>query len=259
MVTPRGSRRRPLADPVAARRGRRPASGRIVGAVTRRRVRDSEALLEQRRPRIYRRIRKLVRTREDAEDLTQETLLRAQQRLGTLEEPAALDAWLRRIAANVTCDFLRRAAHGSPLGETAEPDPGQGDRSLAEPHDAGLEHLVQNAEMAACGRPLLASLSGPDRQVIWLHDVEGLTGVEIARLLGCTPGAVKIRLHRARRRFREVLESACDFYRDERGVLVGGPKPGARRADPPAAPRRRAAPAKGRSRRRGGGRSIDDP
>ncbi len=67
----------------------------------------------------------------------------------------------------------------------------------------------------------------PDRYraVLLLHDLQGLTSVEIARLLRCTPGSVKIRLHRARKRFREALERECDLYRDDRGVLLGSPKP----------------------------------
>lgn len=63
------------------------------------------------------------------------------------------------------------------------------------------------------------------RAVLLLHDLQGLSSVEIARLLRCTPGSVKIRLHRARDRFREALERECQLCRDERGVLLGRPKP----------------------------------
>jgi DNA-directed RNA polymerase specialized sigma24 family protein len=60
--------------------------------------------------------------------------------------------------------------------------------------------------------------------VLLLHDLQGLSSVEIARLLRCMPGSVKVRLHRARCRFRAALEKECHFYRDERGVLLGCPK-----------------------------------
>ena len=75
--------------------------------------------------------------------------------------------------------------------------------------------------MSACGEELLGKIPESYRTVLLLHDLVGLTSVEIGRVLGCAPGTVKIRLHRARARFREAVERACDLYHDERGVLVG--------------------------------------
>lgn len=182
--------------------------------------------LDRYRARIHRHIRGLVRDPGDAEDLTQETFLRAHQRLDSLKEPAALGVWLYRIATHVCYDHLRRASRrrapdGSPPDEEAR-RPEELELAAEGP---SLDQLVERAEMSACGEEFLDKLPDGYRNVILLHDLLGLTGVEIARLLRCSPGTVKIRLHRARGRFRAALEAGCDFYHNERGVLVGIRKP----------------------------------
>jgi RNA polymerase sigma-70 factor (ECF subfamily) len=180
--------------------------------------RGLEGLLPAYRARIHRYIQRLVHDRCDAEDLTQETLLRAQQELGALQDPAALGGWLRRIAANACTDFLRGSARrrGGRLGAL---DGEGGDQAAGRP---GAAELIDRARMSACGARFLRRLPEPYREVILLHDLLGLTSAEVARRLGCTPGAVKIRLHRARQRFRAMIEEGCDLDRDGRGVLVGG-------------------------------------
>lgn len=160
----------------------------------------------------------------EAEDLTQETLLRAHARLASLREPGALGVWLYRIATRVCYDHLRRAERPPPAEGR---DDGEGPERPEErvPDDAAdLDRLADRAAMSACGERLLDTLPDAYRAVLLLHDLQGLTSVEIARLTRTTPGSVKIRLHRARRRFREALERECDLYHDERGVLLGSPK-----------------------------------
>ena len=74
--------------------------------------------------------------------------------------------------------------------------------------------------MTACVRSFLEDLSDEYRQVILLHDLEGLTNAEIAKMLGASLATVKIRLHRARRKLQAALAAGCDFSLDEHGVFV---------------------------------------
>ena len=187
---------------------------------------DPEASLEAYRPRIVRHIRTLVRNSTDAEDLAQETLLRAHRHLDSLKEPAALGIWLYRIATHVSLDFLRQVSHRSevphrPTGEDEDPD----EESAADPEAPRLDQLVDQSQMSHCVQEFLEALPDSARMAILLHDLHGLTSVEVAHLLGCTPGSAKIRLHRARERLRAALQAGCDFSLDERGVLVCGRKP----------------------------------
>ncbi len=127
----------------------------MVGGVERH-SRQSEALLERHRPSIYRHIRKRVRSPEDAEDLTQETLLRAHEHLDLLEDPAALESWLRRIATNLSSDHLRRAARRPDADAVPDGDAKGAGGTEPGAREPGLDDLVQSAEMSACGKQLMA-------------------------------------------------------------------------------------------------------
>lgn len=187
---------------------------------------DPEASLEAYRPRIVRHIQTLVRNSADAEDLAQETLLRAHRHLESLKEPAALGIWLYRIATHVSLDFLRQVSRrsevtGPPVVDEAERD----EESTAGPEAPRLDHLIDQSQMSRCVQEFLEALPDSSRVAILLHDLHGLTSVEVAGLLHCTPGSAKIRLHRARGRLRAALQAGCDFSHDERGILVCGRKP----------------------------------
>src|SRR6266545_4805340 len=90
---------------------------------------------------------------------------------------------------------------------------------------------LDRSEMSQCVQSYLETLPDDYRVAVLLHDVYGLSNPEIAQLLGCSVATAKIRLHRARRRLREVLDAACAFDIDERGVLVCEPAPFSARAN----------------------------
>lgn len=185
---------------------------------------SSEALFEQHRDRIYRYIRRLTRDPAEAEDLTQETFLRAHRRLTSLQDAAAAHVWLYRIATHVCYDRFRRASLQPPPESLDAPAPGESDQPDAELKAPRLDQLVEQAEMSACVQGFLEKLSDDYRLAILLHDIHGLTNAEIARMTGCSLDTIKIRLHRARRKLKAALAGACEFSSDKRGVLVCQPK-----------------------------------
>ena len=173
--------------------------------------------------RIRRYILSMVRDPAEADDLTQDVFLRAHHRLGSLRDPDAVVSWLYRIATHVCYDRFRSWSR--------QPTPSSLDLTdvaavRASPEGEGgarLDRVIEQAEMSACVRRYLDGLSDDYRQVILLHDVEQVTNPEIAEMLGVSLDAVKIRLHRARRKLQAVLEANCDFSHDECGVLVCEP------------------------------------
>ena len=70
----------------------------------------------------------------------------------------------------------------------------------------------------------MMKLSQQARTVLILFDVMEFSHQEIAEILDIEAGAVKVRLHRARKKFKEILEQECSFEKDERSVLVCEPK-----------------------------------
>lgn len=184
--------------------------------------------LASHREAIYRYILGIVRERAAAEDLTQETLLRAHSNLATLQDSSKLTTWLYRIATNICRDRFREAAYrNQPESLDAhEEERGESVQAASAGEKAPrLDKVMEQKEMSACVQDYLAGLSDTYRAVILLHDAEGLTNPEIAEMLGVSLATVKIRLHRAREKLRAALAQACSFSTDERGVVVCEPKP----------------------------------
>lgn len=199
------------------------APDQLVGAIEPRKV-TPEARLVPFRAQVLRHILAMVRERSLAEDLTQDTYARALERVDQLRDPQAALAWLYRIATTVALDRLRRQRPSTvpldtvaPVGEEAE------QAAERERPPTLLEGALESAEMSACVQGYLAALPDDYRIAILLHDAHGLSNPEIADLLGCSLATAKIRVHRARARLRETLNSACSFEIDERGVLICDP------------------------------------
>ncbi len=170
--------------------------------------------------RIRRYILSMVRDPVEAEDLTQDVFLQAHRKLGSLRDPDAVTSWLYQIATHVCYDRFRRSSR-QPRLEPLEPSGSAGAGSGVDRGDeTSLGRVLERAEMSACVRNFLEDLSDEYRQVILLHDLEGLTNAEIAEMLGASLDAIKIRLHRARRKLQAALATGCDFSHDEHGVFI---------------------------------------
>lgn len=180
---------------------------------------DTAALFGAYHDRIYRYVLRLVRDRTEAEDLTQETFLRACHRQDTLRDPASVAGWLYRIATHVCLDRLRRR---KPLDcgeeETAT--------SLAQARAATPSplELTERSETSACVQRCLEALPDSYRALIILYEGHALTAPEIARLLQLNLTTVKMRLHRAHRMLRQVMECGCAVSTDAQGVPACRPK-----------------------------------
>lgn len=170
--------------------------------------------------RLYRYVLSLVHDAHEAEDLTQDTLLRAHQRREALRHPGAFTAWLYQIATHVCLDRLRQHSRRDMQEIEATPE----DLETIAADGPSLQQVIEQNEMSACVQGYLARLADSYRAVILLHDVHGLTAGEIAGLLDESLATVKIRLHRARARLRTTLQSGCALSHDETGVLTCDPK-----------------------------------
>ena len=181
---------------------------------------EAGALFSTYHDRIYRYVLSLVHNPAEAEDLTQDTFLRAYSHRDSLRDPNAVRGWLYRIATRVCLDRLRqRAAQVSVDGE-------EGARSIdSVPSEApsALE-IAEREETGACVQRCLDFLSDSYRAVILLHEAHSLTAAEIAELLGESLGTIKIRLHRARRKLQEVMAIGCAVSQSKNGVPCCEPK-----------------------------------
>jgi RNA polymerase sigma-70 factor, ECF subfamily len=183
---------------------------------------DLKEAIAAQRPALFVYVRGIVRDRETAEDLTQETMLRASRGLSSLHDLNRLAPWLYKIATNVCRDHLRRVRRDrdTPILAVDSISP----NDLRDENAPQLDKVIECAEMGECVRRYFEKLPDSYKVVIVLHDLEGMTNPLIAETLGISLHTAKIRLHRARAQLRAILQDACNFYTDERGILVCEPK-----------------------------------
>lgn len=182
---------------------------------------DPARVVEQYRPRLYRYILGMVHDRHTAEDLTQETFLRALPALDSLRDPAALPTWLYRLATNACVDRFR--ADGRRKTEPLDPLDEQPALDAREQPAPRIDRALEQVEMSACVHRYVDELSDDYRAAILLHDFHEFSSREIAEILGCSVATAKIRIHRARAKLGAALEHACEFEQDDRGVTVCAP------------------------------------
>lgn len=179
----------PIADQSAA----------ISGLVDRARGGDFaayERLYHKHVGRIHGLCLRMTANRGEAEDMTQQTFIRAWERLDTFRGEAGFGAWLHRIAVNFVLSDRRsvRRRYERGVEDIQEVEPRSGPRPVAEPLGVDLDRAI-------------AGLPERARIVFVLHDVEGFRHDEIAAQLDIASGTSKSQLHHARRLLRKALKS----------------------------------------------------
>jgi RNA polymerase sigma-70 factor (ECF subfamily) len=159
---------------------------------------------------VYKLARRMLADPDEAADATQEVFVRVMRSVVGFRGEAAFGTWLHRVTVNVCLTMLKKRTKAREAGMVAGrtpfalPDDGfeiAGDE--ASPGDrAETADLVRRSEVA------LTKLNEEARAVVVLRDIEGLSTKEVADLLGVTENVVKVRLHRAHAKLRELVLGA---------------------------------------------------
>ena len=169
---------------------------------------DSEAfraLVERHGRAIYRVAHRMTGNPSDAEDIVQETFLRAYRQLGRFESRANFGTWLHRIAVNCSIDLIRSRPHR----EAAHDAPDLEQLGIAEAADAGRpspERLTMSAEVQGRITGAMSGLSPMERAAFVLRHLEGHSIDEISQALGLKTNATKHSIFRAVKKMRVALE-----------------------------------------------------
>ena len=184
----------------------RPVDPALVRACQRGEPGAMDALVRGTYADVYALCRRLLGDPADAADATQEVYVRVVRSVLAFRGDAAFSTWLHRVTVNVCSTALTRRGDARGRGQTAgaEPFGVPGGELVAD--EPGPEDRAETADLAARTARALAALPPDAREVVVLRDVQGHSTREAAALLGITEGAVKVRLHRAHARLRELVE-----------------------------------------------------
>ena len=163
---------------------------------------DGEAfgeLVQRYQRRVYRMVYRILMHHADAEDVVQETFLRAYRYLRSFDVSRDFRRWLYAIAVN-ECHRLRRGLSRLPVVEL--------DESLPDPAwTSSPEDVYAQRELGAEVQRALLKLSHHQRTALILAEVEGLKSAEVAEILGCSATTVRAHLFRARKNLRKALRN----------------------------------------------------
>jgi RNA polymerase sigma-70 factor (ECF subfamily) len=165
-----------------------------------------DELIKRYQERIYATVYHMTANHEDANDLAQEAFVKAYQALKSFKGGSSFYTWLYRIAVNKTINFLKQRKNRQHMSLddidfNAEHDPDLvaliSDKNPR--RDAGLAELQEKLNGA------MLKLSEHHRMAVVLHDVQGLSHEEIAKIMHCNIGTVRSRLFYARQQLQALL------------------------------------------------------
>ena len=176
--------------------------------VARARSGDADAyrvLVERHSRSLFRLAFRMTGNEQDAEDVVQESFLRAYRQLGKFDDRASFGTWLYRIAANCSLDLVRARKRRSENLAPAEPE--MDDPIAALPSAApSPERTAMSAEVRERVAEAMQELSAAERTAFVLRHFEGMCIEDVSRVLDCQPGAAKHSVFRAVQKLRRALE-----------------------------------------------------
>jgi RNA polymerase sigma-70 factor (ECF subfamily) len=163
-------------------------------------------LVRRYQERIYATVYHMTANHEDANDLAQEAFIKAFHALKSFKGGSSFYTWIYRIAVNKTINFLKQRKNKAQislddLDFNAEHDPD----FVALISEKTPRREVNLSELQEKLNIALQKLSEPHRLVVTLHDVQGLSHEEIAKIMGCNIGTVRSRLFYARQQLQAYL------------------------------------------------------
>jgi RNA polymerase sigma-70 factor (ECF subfamily) len=176
-------------------------------------TRSYELLVQRHMDRIYTLVYRVVRDKEEAEDITQEVLVKVYNNIRSFDQKASFSTWLYRIAVNSALDSLekskRRRTTVTSFSHTSSANPDEEWETTLASTAAGPEEEVMQRDLHDCIQRVLKNLDREQARVLVMRDFEDLSYADIAQALEAKLSAVKMRIHRARLSFQTIFNQFC--------------------------------------------------
>jgi RNA polymerase sigma-70 factor (ECF subfamily) len=165
-----------------------------------------DVLVGRYKERLYATVYHMTSNREDANDLVQDTLIKAYKSLRGFRGQSSFYTWVYRIAVNRTINFIKRRKNRGQYSLDDVDNSIQTDPDLVEL----MSHVTPRREVALSElqqklNEALQQLSEPHRAVVVMHDIQAMTHADIARVMKCSEGTVRSRLFYARQQLQGLL------------------------------------------------------
>lgn len=164
-----------------------------------------EELIKDYKKMAYNIALRVLRNKEDAEDISQEALIKVFKNINTFNMKSSFKVWLYRIVMNTCLDFKRKKSIISySIDKPLENDESEMMQEIAD-NTYNPDVVIQNELESQMLYESIDSLDDDFRIVIVLRDLQGLSYKDIASVLSCNEGTVKSRLNRARNKLKEII------------------------------------------------------
>jgi RNA polymerase sigma-70 factor (ECF subfamily) len=165
-----------------------------------------DVLVGRYKERLYATVYHMTSNHEDANDLVQDTFIKAYKSLRSFRGQSSFYTWVYRIAVNRTINFIKRRKNRNQYSLDNMESSIQTDPDLVEL----MSHVTPRREVALTElqqklNEALQHLSEPHRAVVAMHDIQGMTHADIARVMKCSEGTVRSRLFYARQQLQGLL------------------------------------------------------
>ena len=174
-----------------------------------------DSVLSAYRPRLTAFIAKMTRNERDVEDLVQETLIKVATNWDSFRGESTLSSWVFQIASNVCIDYFRASS--------SRPELYQEESKIQASSSESILRQIEKKEVDTCVQDGITNLLEADRRILIMFYMDGTAVKEIALAEGISTNSAKVRLHRARKRFRDSCASSCDVSSEETGEVICSP------------------------------------
>jgi RNA polymerase sigma-70 factor (ECF subfamily) len=176
-------------------------------------------LVERYQRKVYAIAYAMLRDREDALDVVQESFIKVHRHLASFEAKSSFYTWLYRIVTNLCLDLLRRRGRG----REAPYDDGSvhGTEGSGVFSDGDPAAVLRRREILQAVQESLHELSDKHRSVIVMRELQGMSYGEMAAVAGCSKGTIMSRLFHARRNMQRLLRARLGHEPDARPAPAG--------------------------------------
>ncbi len=170
-------------------------------------TRAFDALILKYGDKLYGLVYNMTSHKEDTHDLLQEIFARAYQSLGKFRGDSTFYTWIYQIATNLTLNFLKKNKRRTAMNVNEMESSLQLDPALIDTtHEANPEKQTNLKELQLRLSEAMRRLSDPHRMVVTMFDIQGMSHLEIAKVLRISEGTIRSRLHYAHLQLQSALQ-----------------------------------------------------